>query len=42
MTYQSDAGGHAVIFGGKPLGPAPANSGSGWTDPSFDTWLQAR
>jgi len=42
LTYQSNAAGTDVITGGKPLGPAPADSGTGWTDPSFDSWLQAR
>jgi hypothetical protein len=39
LTYQSNAAGSQVIYGGKPLGPAPANSGTGWTDPAFDTRL---
>jgi Tannase-like family of unknown function (DUF6351) len=42
LTYQSDAAGKDVVTGGKPLGRAPANSGAGWTDPSFASWLQAR
>lgn len=37
QTYQTGSG--SVIYGGKPLGPAPAGSGGGWTSPSFDTWL---
>jgi hypothetical protein len=41
LTYQSDAAGQHVTYGGSPLGPAPANSGSGWADPSFGSWLQA-
>ncbi len=36
QTYQTAGGG--VIYGGWPLGPAPADSGSGWTSPSFDWW----
>ncbi len=40
QTYQSDAAGTHVIYAGKPLGPAPANSGSGWTSPSFNWWLR--
>jgi hypothetical protein len=28
-----------VIYGGQPLGPAPANSGEGWTSPPFADWL---
>jgi len=34
MTYQDATG--AVIYGGTPLPPAPANSGSGWASPTFD------
>lgn len=37
QAYQHANG--SVIYGGKPLGPAPANSGSGWTSRSFDQWL---
>ncbi|HKO29247.1 MAG TPA: DUF6351 family protein [Solirubrobacteraceae bacterium] len=36
QTYQSPSG--SVIYGGKPLGPAPAGSGGGWTSPSFAGW----
>ena len=42
QTYQSDAEGTQVIYGGAPLGPAPADTGSGWTSPSFSGWLSAR
>jgi hypothetical protein len=42
LTYQSDPAGKDVVTGGKPLGRAPANSGTGWTDPSFASWLQPR
>ncbi|MBV9411729.1 MAG: hypothetical protein JO148_09035, partial [Acidimicrobiia bacterium] len=41
-TYQSNAQGSHVIYGGAPLGAAPANTGSGWTSPSFSSWLSAR
>ena len=37
QTYQDSSGN--VIYGGKPLGPAPAGSGTGWTSPSFNAWL---
>jgi hypothetical protein len=37
QTYQSPSG--SVIYGGRPLGPAPAGSGGGWTSPSFAGWL---
>ena len=39
MSYQ-DAGGN-VVYGGQPLGAAPAGSGGGWTSPAFDSWRQA-
>jgi hypothetical protein len=35
MTYQSDARGQHVIYGGRPLGPAPVNSGEGWASSTF-------
>ena len=35
LTYQ-DSAGH-VVYGGRPLGAAPAGSGDGWTSPAFDT-----
>ena len=37
QTYQNASGG--VVYGGKPLGPAPANSGGGWASDSFAGWL---
>lgn len=37
MTYQNASG--SVIYGGRPLGPAPKGSGGGWTSPAFDGWL---
>jgi hypothetical protein len=40
QTYQSDAAGAAVIYGGRPLGRAPANSGEGWAGPAFSGWLK--
>ena len=39
QTYQ-DADGN-VVYGGRPLGPAPAGSGTGWTGPSFSSWRDA-
>jgi hypothetical protein len=39
LTYQSNAAGNRVIYGGKPLGPAPLDSGEGWADRSFAGWL---
>jgi hypothetical protein len=39
LTYQRNAAGTSVVYGGKGLGRAPANSGSGWTDSSFSSWL---
>src|SRR5438874_178481 len=40
QTYQSDAAGASVIYGGKPLGRAPAHSGEGWTSYAFAEWLK--
>lgn len=40
QTYQSDAAGNQVIYGGKPLGAAPGGSGDGWASGSFDGWRQ--
>ena len=36
QTYQDSDGN--VIYGGRPLGPAPAGSGGGWTSSAFDSW----
>jgi Tannase-like family of unknown function (DUF6351) len=38
QTYQ-DASGH-VIYGGRPLGPAPAGSGGGWASAAFSDWAR--
>jgi hypothetical protein len=40
QTYQDDGNGGAVIYGGKPLGRAPAGSGEGWTSAAFSGWLK--
>jgi hypothetical protein len=40
QTYQDDSAGGAVVYGGKPLGRAPAHSGEGWTSPTFAGWLK--
>ncbi|HEX4563416.1 MAG TPA: DUF6351 family protein [Solirubrobacteraceae bacterium] len=40
QTYQSDAAGASVIYGGKPLGRAPTGSGEGWTSAAFGEWLK--
>ncbi len=40
QTYQDDAAGGAVIYGGKALGHAPNGSGEGWTSTPFDGWLK--
>jgi Tannase-like family of unknown function (DUF6351) len=37
QTYQ-DASGN-VVYGGRPLGTAPAGSGGGWTSGAFSSWL---
>ncbi len=39
QTYQNDAKGGEVVYGGKSLGPAPVDSGEGWTSPAFAGWL---
>jgi hypothetical protein len=38
QSYQSDAAGDSVVYGGQPLGAAPAGSGDGWTSSSFGGW----
>jgi Tannase-like family of unknown function (DUF6351) len=40
QTYQSDARGESVIYGGKSIGRAPTNSGEGWTSPAFGEWVK--
>jgi hypothetical protein len=40
QTYQDDSSGGAVVYGGKPLGRAPAGSGEGWTSAAFSGWLK--
>jgi Tannase-like family of unknown function (DUF6351) len=40
QTYQEDASGGAVVYGGRALGPAPARSGEGWTSNTFGGWRQ--
>jgi len=42
QTYQGDAAGSDVLYGGEPLGPAPHGSGSGWTSDSFAGWREAQ
>jgi hypothetical protein len=41
QTYQSDPAGLNVVYGGTPLGPAPGDSGMGWSSQSFSSWRQA-
>ena len=41
QTYQEDATGERVIYGGRPLGRAPSGSGGGWTSRSFRGWRRA-
>jgi hypothetical protein len=36
QTYQDAGGGH--VYGGRPLGAAPAGSGAGWASGSFGAW----
>jgi len=40
QSYQDDAAGGAVVYGGKALGHAPKGSGEGWTSPTFAGWLK--
>jgi hypothetical protein len=42
QTYQRNAKGSKVIYGGRPLGPAPEGSGAGWSSPAFSSWRLAR
>ena len=42
LTYQGDAHGHHVIYGGRSLGAAPGGSGNGWTGPVFSVWRKGR
>jgi hypothetical protein len=38
LTYQKDAAGASVSYGGRKLPPSPAASGGGWTSPVFGGW----
>ena len=38
LSYQKAAG--HVVYGGRPLSPAPTNSGEGWTSAAFASWLR--
>ncbi|HEY3189932.1 MAG TPA: DUF6351 family protein [Solirubrobacteraceae bacterium] len=38
QTYQGADG--SVVYGGRPLGPAPAGSGGGWASAAFASWRQ--
>ena len=40
-TYQSGVKG-PVVYGGKPMGPAPGMSGASWTSPVFGIWRRAQ
>ena len=40
QSYQQDAAGESVIYGGKGLGRAPARSGEGWASKTFAGWLK--
>ncbi len=42
QTYQRDARGRRVIYGGHPLGPAPRGSGGGWTSRAYRSWRAAK
>jgi hypothetical protein len=38
LTYQKDAAGNRVVYGGRKLPKAPAGSGDGWTSSAFGGW----
>jgi Tannase-like family of unknown function (DUF6351) len=38
LTYQKDAAGASVSYGGRKLPRSPAASGGGWTSPVFGGW----
>jgi Tannase-like family of unknown function (DUF6351) len=40
QTYQNDAGDGSVVYGGRPVGRAPVDSGEGWTSSAFSYWLK--
>lgn len=40
QAYQRGVRGK-VIYGGRPLGPAPGRSGTGWASPAFASWRRA-
>jgi uncharacterized tannase-like protein DUF6351 len=42
LSYQKDARGHHVVYGGRKLGRAPAGSGGGWTSSVFSVWRKGR
>jgi hypothetical protein len=42
QTYQRNARGTKVIYGGRALGRAPVGSGTGWSSPAFRSWRSAR
>ncbi len=42
QTYQRNARGSKVIYGGRFLGPAPSGSGTGWTSAAFRSWRSAK
>jgi hypothetical protein len=37
QTHQRADG--SVVYGGRPLGPAPPDSGGGWCSGAFPSWL---
>jgi hypothetical protein len=42
LSYQKDAAGHRVVYGGRKLGRAPSGSGGGWTSSVFGVWRKGR
>jgi hypothetical protein len=42
LSYQQNAAGDQVVYGGRMLGAAPGGSGDGWTSPVFSVWRKGR
>jgi hypothetical protein len=41
LSYQRDAAGRRVVYGGRRLGKAPAGSAGGWASGTFSSWRRA-
>src|SRR5207302_2636473 len=42
LSYQQDAQGNQVVYGGRRIGSAPGGSGDGWTSSVFSVWRKGR